>query len=263
MKPYNKIFRLSLQQLFQYRMNIFMFIIFGFLPLLAMLYLWITIYEGKDTIQGFSLQEMITYVLLAKLLEVLLLPDFHWSINTEIRKGELSKYLVKPLSYSRYWFARNLAVRTSHFVLAIIPIVWIIGSMKAYTLPIQQHNVLLFLLSVLGSFILYFLMYYQISLLTIWFIDVSSFFFTVDILLEFLAGTIIPLSLLPNWLYEILKYLPFSYLIYFPTSIYLGKFLHKEIWWGLCIQGTWILVFLLTSRLLWLWGLKKYDSVGA
>ena len=107
------------------------------------------------------------------------------------------------------------------------------------------------------------MIYYLISLFSFYFVEISSFFFTVDIVLELLSGSLIPLEFLPAPLNTITQFLPFSYLIHFPVNVYLGNLSGTEIVNGLISQVIWSLVFYVLIRVLWKKGLNKYESVGA
>ncbi|EPF08913.1 TPA: ABC-2 family transporter protein [Bacillus cereus] len=263
MKKYLKPMMLSFQAVFQYRMNVVLYMIFGLIPLVALILLWHSLFETKSNIQGYTLEMMITYVIIAKLIELLLIPEMHWSINDEIQSGELSKYLIKPFSYFGYWFSHNLGNKIIHLVMSVIPIIPIIFLNRDYFLLPTLKYTFLFILSIVGALILYYMIYYLISLFSFYFVEISSFFFTVDIVLELLSGSLIPLEFLPAPLNTITQFLPFSYLIHFPVNVYLGNLSSAEIVNGLISQVIWSLVFYVLIRVLWKKGLNKYESVGA
>ncbi|TKH89728.1 ABC-2 family transporter protein, partial [Bacillus cereus] len=131
-----------------------------------------------------------------------------------------------------------------------------------FLLPTLKYT-FLFILSIVGALILYYMIYYLISLFSFYFVEISSFFFTVDIVLELLSGSLIPLEFLPAPLNTITQFLPFSYLIHFPVNVYLGNLSSAEIVNGLISQVIWSLVFYVLIRVLWKKGLNKYESVGA
>ncbi|HDX9579238.1 TPA: ABC-2 family transporter protein [Bacillus pseudomycoides] len=263
MKKYLKPMMLSFQAVFQYRMNVVLYMIFGLIPLVALILLWHSLFETQNNIQGYTLEMMITYVIIAKLIELLLIPEMHWSINEEIQSGELSKYLTKPFSYFGYWFSHNLGNKIIQVLMSVIPIIPIIFLNRDYFLLPTLKYTFLFILSIVGALILYYMIYYLTSLFSFYFVEISSFFFTIDIVLELLSGSLIPLEFLPAPLNTITQFLPFSYLIHFPVNVYLGNLNGTEILNGLILQVVWSLVFYVLIRVLWKKGLNKYESVGA
>ncbi|PGZ07782.1 ABC transporter permease, partial [Bacillus thuringiensis] len=94
-------------------------------------------------------------------------------------------------------------------VIPIIPIIFL--NRDYFLLPTLKYT-FLFILSIVGAAILYYMIYYLISLFSFYFVEISSFFFTVDIVLELLSGSLIPLEFLPTPLNTITQFLPFSYL---------------------------------------------------
>ncbi|RJG26170.1 ABC-2 family transporter protein [Paenibacillus thiaminolyticus] len=261
-KYYNP-FAMTIQATFQYRMNMLLMMLFSLVPLVAIISLWHALFAEREMIGGYTLEMMITYLLVAKVLELVLLPEIHWSIQDEISSGGLSKYLIKPFSYIGYWFANNLGTKLVQVAIAAVPLSLIILlNLESFQAPDWQH-VLPFLLASAAALVLYFMIYYSLSLLSLYFVEISSFFFTVDIIIELLAGTLIPLDLLPSPFNTVVQWLPFGYLINFPVNIYLGYIPVSEMWQGIGIQAIWCVLFYSLGRLLWKRGLTKYESVGA
>ncbi|MED4014140.1 ABC-2 family transporter protein, partial [Priestia aryabhattai] len=120
MKKYLLVFKLAVQSILQYRFNVLLYMLFGILPLVAILYLWIEIFRNKESINGFTLEMMITYVILAKVLEMALIPQIQWTIHDDVRTGEISKYIYKPVDYLLYWFSHNLGYKVTYLVASLI-----------------------------------------------------------------------------------------------------------------------------------------------
>jgi ABC-2 type transport system permease protein len=56
--------------------------------------------------------------------------------------------------------------------------------------------------------------------------------------------------------------LPFQYLAYFPSAVFLEKIQGWELVWGLGIQALWVVAFILASRVLWHFGARRYSGYG-
>ncbi|MED4012956.1 ABC-2 family transporter protein, partial [Priestia aryabhattai] len=167
------------------------------------------------------------------------------------------------VDYLLYWFSHNLGYKVTYLVASLIPLSILAILLKAYIIPPKVENLLIFILSIIGSLLLYFLIYYLIALVSFWLIDISAFFFTANIVLELLSGTLIPLNFLPEYLQKTLEFLPFSYLIYFPLNIYLGRISNNDVYMGLATQIIWIVFFGIIARLTWKKGLRKYEAIGS
>lgn len=59
-----------------------------------------------------------------------------------------------------------------------------------------------------------------------------------------------------------LKILPFQYIAYFPINIIVGKMKTPEVWTGLAMQFSWIIVCGIVINLFWNYASKKYSSFG-
>jgi ABC-2 type transport system permease protein len=66
---------------------------------------------------------------------------------------------------------------------------------------------------------------------------------------EFLAGMIIPVPLMPDWLQDIVYLFPFSWTADFPFRVYSGHFHHTEAAVGIMLQLIWLTVLVTLGRL--------------
>ena len=71
-----------------------------------------------------------------------------------------------------------------------------------------------------------------------------------------------PLDMLPAPLDSIVRFLPLAYLAYFPSAVFLGKITGWELAVGLIVQFAWLLFFIMTARLAFRYGVKRYSGYG-
>ncbi len=102
MKKYWHVIGIGIQNNLTYRFNYLTRTLFGFIPLFAMLSLWRTIYAGKGgAISGYTMAQMISYYLLVAVVDVLTaVNEDDWQIAADIRDGNISQFLLKPIDYS-------------------------------------------------------------------------------------------------------------------------------------------------------------------
>ena len=88
MKKYFHVINIGIQNNLTYRFNFLMRTLFGLIPLVAMLYVWRTIYEGKgtgSTVGDYSLAQMISYYLLVTVVDALTaVNEDDWQIATAL-----------------------------------------------------------------------------------------------------------------------------------------------------------------------------------
>ncbi|MNT99231.1 hypothetical protein D3C72_2420300 [compost metagenome] len=65
---------------------------------------------------------------------------------------------------------------------------------------------------------------------------------------EFLAGMVIPIPLMPDWLQSIINWLPFRYTADFPFRVYSGHIPIGEAWAGLAVQLLWLAVMVAAGK---------------
>ncbi len=262
-KPYTKVFKLTWSSASDYRMNFIFNFICSFIPIIAMLFLWKAIYSSNAKIGNYDMYLMFSYVILSRFLYLLIVPDFFFDVTDEIESGNLSNYIVRPINYLKLWFFKALGSKSQGIVSQIIPMLLIlIICNKEISFNLSLRNFVLLVITSAISYILYFLIFMSVSLLNFWFYEISSWFYTVSFVIEFLSGVIIPIDLLPDILQQILKYLPFKYLIYFPIKTFVGSASTLEIIYGIMIQLIWTIISLILLHFLWMQGRKKYDAYG-
>ena len=77
-----------------------------------------------------------------------------------------------------------------------------------------------------------------------------------------LSGRLVPMPLMPDWVQEIARFLPFQWTFYFPIESLVGDLSGAELLGGLAVQLLWILVGLALFRLAWRSAIKRYSAVG-
>jgi ABC-2 type transport system permease protein len=119
-----------------------------------------------------------------------------------------------------------------------------------------------YVLSLIMAFLLGFFLEMSIGLIAFWFLEVTSLLFVTMLFNFFLSGHMFPLDMLPEPWGQIVDLLPFKYLAYFPAAVFLGKVTGVELVKGLCMQAAWLVFFIVTSRLMFRWGVKRYSGFG-
>jgi ABC-2 type transport system permease protein len=77
-----------------------------------------------------------------------------------------------------------------------------------------------------------------------------------------LSGRLVPLPLMPDWVQEISRFLPFQWAFYFPIETLVGDYSNAELVRGLLAQLLWILIGLAIFRVAWRFAIRKYSAVG-
>jgi ABC-2 type transport system permease protein len=264
-KKYLHVQNIGIQNQLVYRVNFLFRACFGLLPLIATISLWRTVYGGKegDSIGSYTLAQMISYYLVVTLVDMFTaVNEDDWQIAADIRDGNISQFLLKPIDYLRYRLCLFLAGRAIYTTVALVPVAIFILVQREYFVAPDWNTFGWFTLSVLMTALLQFFMSYAMALLAFWVLEVSTFIFILFAFEYIAGGHMFPLDILPPAILKVLSFTPFPYQMYFPVSIYVGKSTGAALYQGLVIQFLWVVAAYLFARFMWARGIRKYSAVG-
>lgn len=265
MNKYLTVFAVSWQNEFVYRLNFILWRVRNILRFLMTYFLWRGIFVSNTTVFGYSQEQMLTYVFMVLAVSTLVLsaPSSD-NIGGEIGSGDLSNYLVKPLSYLKYWFTRDLASKFLNMIFASgeLSLLWLIFR-PALQFPSGAEAVLGFVASCLLAMILYYFVTVSARFVAFWTPESTwGIAFVMIVLMEVLAGGIFPLDILPLWFSTALQFTPFPYLLYYPIAIFVGKISGLELLRILVQTGLWVILMFWVTKWIWRKGLEVYASEG-
>lgn len=267
MRKYWHVIGIGIQNNLTYRFNFLARTLFGFIPLLATIYLWRTIYEGKapgETVGRYELPEMISYYLVVTIVDALTaVNEDDWQIAADIKDGNISQFLLKPINYLWYRLCLYGSGRVTYLAVAAVPIaLFVLALRKYFVLPPDWTTFAVFLVSTALAAALQFFISYALAMLAFWVLEVSTFIFIVFAFEYIASGHLFPLDILPAGLQQVLFYTPFPYQLYFPVSIYMGATTGTDLVNGLLMQCLWVVLAFGMARWAWSRGIKKYSAVG-
>jgi ABC-2 type transport system permease protein len=267
MKKYRHVLAIGIQNNLTYRFNFLARTLFGFIPLLAMLYLWRTIYSGKGpgaSVGSYTYAEMVSYYLLASIVDALTaVNEDDWQIAADIKDGNISQFLVKPIDYLTYRLCLFFSGRMTYLAVAAAPLaVFVLCFHHYFVLPHGGVQVGLFLASCALTALLQFFMSYAMAMLAFWVLEVSTFIFILFAFEYIASGHLFPLDILPPAVERLLYFTPFPYQLYFPVSVYMGRMAGPALAQGLLIQVAWVIGTYLLARFAWNRGIRKYAAAG-
>ncbi len=266
MGKYWHVLNIGLQSALVYRVNFLFRASFGIIPLLAIIHVWRAIYEGKGggQVASYGLSQMISYYLVITIVDALTaVTEDDWQIAADIKDGNISQFLLKPMDYLTYRFCLFASSRLVFAAVAVVPtcgFIWLLRD--NFVLPPDAATAGWFALSVSLTALLQFLFSFTLALLAFWVLEVATFIF-IAFAFEYLAGGhLFPLDLLPPAVAGVLDYTPFPYMLYFPVTIWLGRVTGDALWLGVLVQLLWVAATYALARLVWSRGIQKYSAVG-
>jgi ABC-2 type transport system permease protein len=267
MRKYWHVINVGIQNTLVYRVNFLFRATFGLVPLTAMIMLWQTVYAGHSgprTIGSYELAEMISYYLLVTVADSLTaVTEDDWQIAADIKDGNISQFLLKPIDYLYYRLGLFCSARLIYTAVAAAPVaLFILWYRQYFVPPPDAATFAVFVVSLGLTALLNFLTSFTMALLAFWVLEVATFIFIL-FAFEYLAGGhLFPLDILPPALAQAMNYTPFPYMLYYPVSVYLGKTTGPAMWAGLATQALWVVLAYGLARLVWARGIRKYSAAG-
>jgi ABC-2 type transport system permease protein len=270
LKKYLHVISIGIQNNLTYRFNYLTRTLFSFIPLFAMLSLWRTIYATKDAghqLSGYTQAQMIFYYMMVAIVDVMTaVNEDDWQIAADIREGNISQFLLKPVDYLWYRLCLFFSGRIAYISMACVPLAIFIFCFRNYFVPPASGMAMLaFLFSLVLTALLQFFLSYAMAMLAFWILEISTFIFILFAFEYLASGHLFPLDMLNDTspaLLHALAFTPFPSMLYIPISIYMGKVSGNGITLGLLTQLFWVLMMYALARFMWRRGIKKYAAFG-
>lgn len=261
---YSRVFAIGMQDTFVYRWNFVLRSLFSVVPLFAAVFIWEAVSKAQGGIAGYSFSAMVFYFVGVLIVDNLASPtEDEWRIAAEIREGQISALLTKPLNHLLYRLSLFFAYRCLYCAVTL-PVVctalWILREHIQW--PTHPQTWLLFALAAAGSALIQFFVAYALAMLAFWILEVSTLVFILYSFEYFLSGHVFPIDLLPAGVRTVLQWSPFPYELFFPVQILLERVNPEEMARGFGMQALWILLSALCARTLWSRGVRHYQAAG-
>ncbi len=262
MKKYLTVAKTTFNDSLQYATSI-LFRIGGFtITMLILINLWYFIYSGKDNIiNGYSLQEMIWYLLLA---EIITFGSGSKVATNEVRNciksGNIAYQINKPYSYPIYTIFKFIADTFIRFIifLVVATILGLIfaGPLQAFNLKTLLMAIPIFFLAVLITGMMRIL----ISLSSFW-VEDSAPFQNVYNKFILIFGVFFPMEMFPSIIRKIVRFSPIYGVSYGPAKLVISSSfsLFKEV---LISQIIIIIIISIIMSIVYKKGVKKLNVNG-
>jgi len=265
MKPelFFKFASISFQRQVTYRFDCFVGIVNGFLYVFIFTSLWKALYSQFDTTvhNGFTLTAITTYAVLVMAVRISFTMDDS-IIYRKVMDGSIAMELIRPTSFFFMNLAENVGHSLFHIMARTFPIVIISLLLFDISIPLEPVRLLAFIFSFFAGYILISMLNFAAGLLAFWFVEIFPFMLFKYALFTFFSGGIVPIDFFPEFLKPLVNFLPFQYMLYFPTVILTGRVPMAEVPSIIISQLMWILIMGVICSLMWNAGKKKLVIQG-
>lgn len=274
-KRYKPFFRAGAMDFLAYKFSVFTWLIISGLQVLCVVFLWTAVYknsvDGVNTIiNGFSFKEMIVYLVMINIFMFIMGDSTTlFTINDEIKDGTIAMSFTKPISYRTRFIATTLGSAALNFLIIGLP---------GFTIAYIVFGIIGFIkFTSIWSFLLYILLFLISGIIAILINDVICYIFGVmcfytssgwglnqikEVVVDFLSGTLIPLSFFPGVFKTIVNMLPFAGMAQNPVLILLMKVDYLEALKIIGLGLGWLIILEIFAKLLFSHASKKVTVQG-
>jgi len=254
--------RMAIASEFQYRTGHYFFLLGMIAEPVIYLVVWTTIADQQGgSVNGLSAGYFAAYYIVWTLVRNMniVFGAPYWEYR--IREGELNRDLLRPmlpLHWDIAWFAGWKVV----MIVLWLPIAFGLSLVFDPTLSPRPAEIVTFAIAIWGAYLIRTMLQESLGMLCFWTTRGAAIFdlyMTVELLL---SGRLVPLPLMPDWVQEISRFLPFQWAFYFPIESLVGDLSNQELAQGLFVQLFWILVGLAIFRVAWRSAIRRYSAVG-
>lgn len=214
-------------------------------------------------IGSYDAGSMTSYLILAATSEKLLFHQRGLDLADQVFQGYVTKYLVMPLRYYLLALARfgqHLTVQG-----AVLVVLWVLGRICApetWPVPVSvTAGIEALVLVLLGSYC-YFLVCFIVNILAFWLDVVWTLFAMTAFVFSFVAGTLVPVSVMPPALRAVFHWAFPYWAVSAPVELFLGRLEHADFGRGLAVLTGSIVVLEIARQTLWRRGLFRYVGAG-
>lgn len=252
MGSYFGIFKMNFKGELQYRTKALSGVVTQIFWALMYIYLY-TAFMGGKIIDGFSIQQMTTYVWLGQAFLVIRFLDLPKNCAKEIESGNICYKFVRPINLYNQWFAEHLGYKLSATILRCIPLIifaFIMPSSIRMMLPTSFLSFILFLVALMVGTLLTSAISMIIVYLTFKTLSARGTVTICNTVCGVLGGLYIPLVFMPQSIQNVLNYLPFRFIMDLPARIYIGNISPLQAIQFIGIAIAWLLVIVFIGKIL-------------
>lgn len=218
---------------------------------------------GKSgPIGGFTTSDFVLYYLCMLLLGSFITSHIMWDVAMEIKEGQFSTNLVRPIGFFQFTFFRNLAWRVIRFSLFAPFFVLLLVAYRGYLGDATLEFGWTFWSSVILGHLVSFSFVMMMAMIALFFQETQSIFGLYYIPMMFLSGQLFPVAVLPDWARQLAHLFPFYFTTGAPTEILIGRLAGSAALGAIATQVVWIVVCAGLANLFWKRGLPHYTGVG-
>jgi len=247
-----------------YRTHMLATILIGPVYFLVQYFIWHAVYSNRETLNGFTLEQMLAYYGVMSVITYLTFDFADWNLQMLIRTGKYVTFVLRPVSHRFYALSQKIGHRSLGFFLEFLPVFLIF--MFVFRIDLVPTRAGWAVLSVFLGFLMTFFINYCIGLTAFWLVSAEGMRRLFHLVRDLTAGVFLPLTFFPEVLQKVLFVLPFQFMQYVPVRVWLGEYELAGITMSIPqivgLQAVAVLVMWgVTEALAW-FGMRRFTGVG-
>ena len=258
---YASLTRSSALAVLAYRGRLLVGLLTDFFPLLLMA-VWLTVVAGSGPPRGWTAGDFVTYYAAAAVLWHLSAQHVIWQWDADLRSGDLSVRLLRPLHPFHQYAADDLGHRVLSLAVLVPALVAAALLVPALDYDLTAPRAVLAVLATLLAYVVGLLMVSLVGLVGFWSTQTTNVWMLCWGLGSFTSGWVAPVELMPHWIQAVATWLPFRSTLGFPVELWVGRLSAVETALGFGIAAMWAIVFAGLYAGFWRRGLRRYQAVA-
>jgi len=254
-----KIARFNMSKVLVYPWEIGAFFTRRIISAIFLIIFWFAVANGSSNTLNFK--HLVAYFLVSGAVQNIIFSNgwpFGKKMYRMIKNGEFSNYLIKPISIIPFlffgflgenWMAVAFSVVSFSIGIIILP-------------PAGIFNILLFLIFLFLALIFSLSINLFLACASFHIVEISGIKNSIDHVREVLSGSLIPLTLFPIFIRQIVMFSPFPLLAFTPTYVLQNSIPLQELFQILAVSLFWSFGLFALMMLFWKKSLKHYEGVG-
>ncbi len=248
---YLELIRIRFLMMLAYRVNYYSGIIIYAINIGAYYFLWKAIYGDADTLEGFTVAQITTYVAVSWMGRAFYFNNLDREISNDVRDGSLAVQMTRPYNYLIVKMMQGFGEGIFRFGLFMIPGMLVVSLLFPITFPSDPIRYVVFIVMLWFSF----LINSQLNIMTglfAFFVENNEGMMRMKrVLVDLLSGVVLPIAFFPSWAKPVLDWLPFPAITYLPSSVFTGRLNGADVWQALLVQVIWVAVLILPIMAMW------------
>jgi ABC-2 type transport system permease protein len=261
-KKYISLGKVSMANSLAFRGNFIISITVSLFMVVSMYFLWQAIFNGRQSLAGFTWDEMKSYLLIVFITNSLISWYSETKIAWKILDGSVAMDLLKPLDFQKARLSETLGTSILEGGVSVAMACIVMLIFAGITVPTNIVTWILFLISLFSGLLIKFSIVYIAGLFCFWTSSPNGIAWTRAAVTNLFSGALIPLAFFPDWLKTASLILPFQGIVHIPANIFLDRLQGGTLFIMVGVQLVWVIVLWYIGKLVWARAVRQVTIHG-